>query len=153
MGELQKHRFFIYEEYSAVFDKVKKDVEMADRVVPGWSANQKGLEVLGSSVFYPPERGGDRSRRALAIKDLVVKVCYPLVVVKVPNLADLNSPCNGHANTISCLRTCRDTPPSSIAQRRTWRLRKQSPNFSTLPRRSTRPRIAPEPGPLRTNLA
>ncbi|KAL1842289.1 hypothetical protein VTJ49DRAFT_5674 [Mycothermus thermophilus] len=67
----RKHRFFIYEEYSAVYDRVRKDVETADRVMPGWSRHQKGLEVLGASLS--PGSGVEKSRRALAIKDLVMK--------------------------------------------------------------------------------
>ncbi|KAH6853744.1 hypothetical protein B0I37DRAFT_440845 [Chaetomium sp. MPI-CAGE-AT-0009] len=77
------NRFFIYEEYGAMYELMMKDVTATHRTMPGWSSYQKGLEVLASSLSSA-ERRDDQSKRASTLYDLLVKpiqrVCkYPLL--------------------------------------------------------------------------
>lgn len=80
----QINRFFIYEEYGAKYDLMAKDVETAQRTMPGWSSFQKGLEILASSIS-PADCQDEQSKKALALSDLLVKVNKP----PFPLLVDL----------------------------------------------------------------
>jgi hypothetical protein len=70
----QMKRFFVYEEYSAKYELMIKDIALAHRAMPQWESYQKGLEALASTLD-PSGSHSDKSRKALTIGDLLVKVC------------------------------------------------------------------------------
>mgnify|MGYP006939845672 CR=1 FL=1 len=72
------NRFFIYKEYGAKYEMMIKDVSSAGQAMPKWDSYQKGLEVL-ASILSADKSAKDKSKKALTIGDLLVKVslCIP----------------------------------------------------------------------------
>ncbi|TAQ86042.1 hypothetical protein B7494_g5624 [Chlorociboria aeruginascens] len=66
------NRFFIYEEYSAKYEMMIKDVATTYRTMPQWEVYQKGLEALGASLASINNQL-DSSKKALTVGDLLVK--------------------------------------------------------------------------------
>lgn len=66
-------RFFIYKEYGATYEIMMKDIASTHHVMPDWEANQKGLEALASTLG-PIKNNANRSKQALTMNDLLVKV-------------------------------------------------------------------------------
>lgn len=67
------NRFFVYEEYGAKYELMMKDVSTTYRTMPQWEVFQKGFEALASSVASINSQN-DRSKKALTLGDLLVKV-------------------------------------------------------------------------------
>jgi hypothetical protein len=75
-------RFFAYEEYSAKYEMMLKDVASTYKSVSGWSAYEMGLEALATSLASINNRERE-CRKALTVADLLIKpiqrICkYPL---------------------------------------------------------------------------
>lgn len=69
----QVNRFFIYKEYGAKYEMMMKDVASANQAMPQWETFQKGLEAL-ATILSSVKNAEERSRKALTIADLLVKV-------------------------------------------------------------------------------
>jgi hypothetical protein len=67
------HRFFIYEEYSAKYEMMVRDVASTYRTIPQWDAYQKGLEALAASLSSINNQN-EHSKKSLTVGDLLVKV-------------------------------------------------------------------------------
>ncbi|KAI0600211.1 hypothetical protein F4775DRAFT_75214 [Biscogniauxia sp. FL1348] len=81
------NRFFVYEEYSAKYEIMMKDVASTHRTLPQWETYQKGLEALAASLGSTNNHL-DHSRKSLTIGDLLVKpiqrICrYPLLFAEL----------------------------------------------------------------------
>lgn len=69
----QLGRFFLYEEYGAKYESMLRNMAMLSRVIPKWSAYERGIEALVNSLF--PRHGVlDKSRKGLTLEDLLIKV-------------------------------------------------------------------------------
>ncbi|KAI1631555.1 hypothetical protein F4809DRAFT_162956 [Biscogniauxia mediterranea] len=81
------NRFFVYEEYSAKYEVMMKDVASTHRTLPQWETYQKGLEALAASLGCTNNHL-DHSKKSLTIGDLLVKpiqrICrYPLLFAEL----------------------------------------------------------------------
>ncbi|KAI5927779.1 hypothetical protein F4810DRAFT_281742 [Camillea tinctor] len=81
------NRFFIYEEYSAKYEIMMKDIASTHRTLPQWETYQKGLEALAASLGSSNNHL-DHSKKSLTIGDLLVKpiqrICrYPLLFAEL----------------------------------------------------------------------
>jgi hypothetical protein len=132
------NRFFVYEEYGAKYELMIKDVASAHRTMPQWEFYQKGLETLASSLG-PVTSHSDKSRKALTIGDLLVKV-VSILSAYGPELT-ICSLSNESANTHCFSPSYSSTPLSSTVRIRTWRLRALCCVSEKLPRKSTRPQM------------
>lgn len=95
------NRFFVYEEYGAKYEMMMKDVTTTYRTIPQWEVFQKGFEALASSVASINSQN-DKSKKALTLGDLLVKVSYDLELSGVCQLTCL-SQFNVFASIPSCL--------------------------------------------------
>lgn len=69
----QLRRFFLYEEYGAKYESMLRNMAMLSKIIPKWSAYERGIEALVNSLF--PRHGVlDRSRKGLTLEDLLIKV-------------------------------------------------------------------------------
>ncbi|EEU48396.1 uncharacterized protein NECHADRAFT_74501 [Fusarium vanettenii 77-13-4] len=66
------HEFFIYKEYGAKFEMMRRDIAAAHVGFPEWEVHQKGVEALGFSVGSPKGQEGG-SNKALTVNDLLIK--------------------------------------------------------------------------------
>ena len=71
---LQIERFSVYEEYGANFELVQRDVEDIQRAITSWPEFDRAIEALSAHVNPVQSREANR-RKALTIKDLLIKVC------------------------------------------------------------------------------
>lgn len=69
----QLRQLFIYEEFAAKYDEVKRGLAEVSSCVPTWMTFEKGIEKLSNSVIpmINRETGG---KKGLRIEDLVIKV-------------------------------------------------------------------------------
>lgn len=68
------NRFFIYKEYGAKYEMMMRDMASMQRAMPALETNQKGIEILASSLGSEKSCTESPGKRALTIADLLVKV-------------------------------------------------------------------------------
>lgn len=64
--------FFVYEEYSAKYELVSKDLNQLRR--SSWNSWEKGCEMLAGAI-NSPDIQREYGKRALTLDDMLVKVC------------------------------------------------------------------------------
>ena len=68
------HRFAVYEEFGANYELVQRDIENTQRAIAAWPDFDRAIEVLSAHVNPVRSREANR-RKALTVKDLLIKVC------------------------------------------------------------------------------
>ncbi|KAK9771388.1 hypothetical protein SCAR479_11994 [Seiridium cardinale] len=130
------HRFFVYEEYSAKYEMMIKEVASAPRTMPQWESYQKGLEALAASLGSVHHQL-DRSRKSLTIGDLLVKpiqrICkYPLLFAELLKYTPVYDCPNSHSEIENVLARLREAtieinratgdPSVKVSMETTWLL-------------------------------
>ncbi|KAK6083830.1 RhoGEF domain-containing protein [Seiridium cupressi] len=130
------HRFFVYEEYSAKYEMMIKEVASAPRTMPQWESYQKGLEALAASLGSVHHQL-DRSRKSLTIGDLLVKpiqrICkYPLLFAELLKYTPVYDCPNSHSEIENVLARLREAtteinratgdPSVKVSMKTTWLL-------------------------------
>lgn len=64
--------FFVYEEYSAKYELVSKDLSQLRG--PSWNSWERGCEMLAGAI-NSPDNQCEYGKRALTLDDMLVKVC------------------------------------------------------------------------------
>ncbi|KAM0437510.1 hypothetical protein ACHAPT_001874 [Fusarium lateritium] len=106
------HEFFIYQEYGAKFEMIRRDIAAAHKGFPEWEIHQRGVEALGSSVGTPKGQGGG-SNKALTVNDLLIKpiqrVCrYPLLFAELLKHTPVLDCPNSHMEVETALARLRE---------------------------------------------
>lgn len=70
-------RFQVYEEYGARYELVQRDLDEVQRTLLSWNDYDRGIEVISSTVNPVKSREANR-RKALTVKDLLIKVCQQM---------------------------------------------------------------------------
>jgi hypothetical protein len=90
----QMSRFCVYEEYGANYELVQRDVDDTQRAISAWSDFDRAIELLSVHVNPVQSREANK-KKAMTVKDLLIKVSYALEQLK--SIAQLSS--NDVANT------------------------------------------------------
>ncbi|KAI8724890.1 DH domain-containing protein [Fusarium sp. LHS14.1] len=106
------HEFFIYKEYGAKFEMMRRDIAAAHVGFPEWEVHQKGVEALGFSVGSPKGQEGG-SNKALTVNDLLIKpiqrICrYPLLFAELLKHTPVLDCPNSHMEVETALARLRE---------------------------------------------
>ncbi|RSL76586.1 hypothetical protein CEP51_009829 [Fusarium floridanum] len=102
------HEFFIYKEYGAKFEMIRRDIAAAHQGFPEWEVHQKGVETLGFSVGSPKGQEGG-SNKALTVNDLLIKdrLVFPDRRLDADSKNQIRS--FGHIQLCGALHVCWET--------------------------------------------
>jgi hypothetical protein len=71
----QMSRFNVYEDYGANYELVQRDVDETQRAIAAWSDFDRAIELLSAHVNPVQSREANR-KKAMTVKDLLIKVCF-----------------------------------------------------------------------------
>lgn len=77
----QLDRFDLYEEFGANYELVLRDIEETRRAMLSWPDFDKAIEALSAHVNPVKSRDVNR-KKAMTVKDLLIKVSLKIVVFK-----------------------------------------------------------------------
>ena len=66
--------FSVYEDYGANYELVQRDVDETQRAIAAWSDFDRAIELLSVHVNPVQSREANK-KRAMTVKDLLIKVC------------------------------------------------------------------------------
>lgn len=71
---MQLPRFAVYDAFGAKYEMIKQDVVQTQGLVSSWPDFDRAIEAL-STTLNPVKSREANKRKALTIKDLLIKVC------------------------------------------------------------------------------
>lgn len=66
-------QFQVYADYGANYELVVRDIEETQQQIAAWPDFDRAIEILSATV-NPMRTRGDNYRKALSVKDLLIKV-------------------------------------------------------------------------------
>jgi len=67
------HQFQVYADYGANYEMVVRDIEEIQQQITAWPDFDRAIEILSATV-NPMRTREDNYRKALSVKDLLIKV-------------------------------------------------------------------------------